>query len=200
MGDVLVWIAETLVVPIAVAGLAAYFAARFAFSKDRKRVAEIEMERRKYAVHWLKFTMHQQFQDMENLKDFISSMNPRRQAKTVLNGWRINDQDVGFLAYDDKNELNKIILAEHEYLQACDALDYYNECAKYRANIGKGGVVGYDKVADKPIFVNKQIELLYDIATEDRDEAYNQLLLAICISIRSNKETATPLIEDLISK
>ncbi len=184
-----IWIAEQVAIPLG----AVFVGAWFAFRNDRRKDIEAERERQLTAAHQLMFAMLEQYQDLCNLREFIGEIEPDHLLLTVMNAAHINKQDLAFIARSGPDDLNQAVLAEHQYLQACDALVTYNEytrpvqcfCMENAVDNKPNGKITVEFVGE----VNPRFTALKN----QKSGAYNQLRQAVNEGLRLNQEASNKL-------
>ena len=175
------------------AWLGAGLGALLAFRNDRKRRKEEQKEREILAAHQLQFAMFQQRQDLNNLKSFVGDSEPDQLLLTAMNATLINKQDLAFVARTHPNELNDAVMAEHEYLQAIDALSTFNEYTRAVQHFCRENAVGVDANKLVVFEVNLKTYPLFMIDREHKTESFSQLKTAIKRGISKNKAASATL-------
>jgi hypothetical protein len=147
----------------------------------------------------LLFTLLQQWQDLHNLKMFSCDGEPEQLLLTALNETLINKRELAFLAQKHPNELNNAIMAEHEYLQAIDALSTFNEYTRPVHKFCRENAVGFDAEGKVIVEFDPSELPAFKIDSAHKSIAYVQLTKAIKRGITKNKEAASVL-QDLFKK
>jgi hypothetical protein len=183
------WLVPTLTTLIG-AGLGAGLGAWLAFRNDRARRREEREEREILAAHQLLFAMLQQRQDLNNLQSFVGVQEPDKLLLTAMNATLINKQDLAFVARTHPNDLNDAVMAEHEYLQAIDALSTFNEYTRAVQHFCRENAVGVNANKQVVFEVNSKTSPLFMIDREHKTESFGQLKSSIERGISQNKSAS----------
>jgi len=180
-------IASVWVVPIVTTLIGALFGALIgaflAFHKDRNFRDVERKERQILAAHQLLFALLQQRQDLNNLQAFVGDHEPDQLLLTAPNATLINKQDLAFIARAHPNELNDAVMAEHEYLQAIDALSTFNDYTRVVQSFCRENA----EIMDENGVVKVQPTTAFLLDRSHKTEAYKQLTNAIKQGIEQNK-------------
>lgn len=202
--NVLVPLGIAVIGALAGAWFGASAGAKFAFKKDKvlrdmdwkQRKNEREQERQDsqiHSAHQLLFSLLQQLQDLYHLQKFVGENETDKLLLSVLREALINKRELAFIARTHPNELNDAVIAEHEYLQAFDALTVYNEytrvvqdfCREHAVRVGpENGVI---------IEVDHETHPMFQIDRQHKSEAFEQLTKAVKRGIEQNKKASAAL-------